>query len=65
MIAKLKTTLSTAQPNKEATRGWEGGGGYVLPWSLKVMQMISPNPWKKIPQLPESIFPLLPKSPKI
>ena len=42
-----------------------GGGGVCAPLIPENNALISPNHWKKIPQLPKSIFSLLPKSLKL
>ena len=42
-----------------------GPQGVCAPTIPENNALISPNPWKKIPQLPESIIPLLPKSLKL
>ena len=43
--------------NMEVPRG---GGGVCASLIPENNALISPNPWKKIPQLPESIFPFSP-----
>ena len=42
-----------------------GGGGVCAPLIPENNALISPTPWKKVPQLPENIFPWLPKSLKL
>ena len=45
--------------------GPRGGGGVCAPLIPENNALIFPTPWKKVPQLPENIFPLLPKSLKL
>ena len=40
-------------------------GGVCAPLIPENNTLISPTPWKKVTQLPENIFPLLPKSLKL
>ena len=57
---RLKRTVWLLRPPEGG-----GGGGVCTHLIPENNALISPNPWKKIPQLPESIFPLLPKSLKL
>ena len=41
------------------------GVGVCAPLIPENNAFISPNPWKKVPELPEDIFPLLPKCLKL
>ena len=52
-------SINNTQSNTEAPRG------SLLPCSLKIMDYLPKSLKKKLPQLPESILPLLPKSLKL
>ena len=66
MNSQTEETLYMLHSGSGQRRGPSRGMGWVCaPLIPKNNALISLNPWKKISQLPESIFPLFPKSWKI